>query len=209
MSQWFGVAHNDEMETAGWRRTGTLPRRNTAHSYTVLPQVEPDTEVELLGTRNNAQASDGEGETRRSGRRGLQRVTATLTLQRPRRKQTKDEVQETLPKFWPAATIVVAVVEVVLLIALLVTEGFAPIAFSPELISDVLEGYGNISEFVTREEVPNFFIGPSSSSLLHVGAKYTPVSLLCRGCEHIALVLWLGSSDVQGCQVNISLDKNN
>ena len=197
MSQWFGVAHNGEMETAAWR-TGTLPRRITAHSYTVVPQVEPDTNVELLDTRNNTQAGD---ETRRVDRRGLERVTATLTLRRPRPKQTKDEVQKTLPKFWPAATIVVTVVEVVLLVALLVTEGFAPITFSPELISDVLEGYGNISEFVTREEVPNFFIGPSSSSLVHVGAKYTPVSLLCKGCEHIALVLGLGSSDVQGCQV--------
>ena len=57
--------------------------------------------------------------------------------------------------------------------------GFAPIAFEPRVVNDVIEGFGNYSEFVTREDVPNFFIGPSSSSLIHAGAKYTPVSAFC------------------------------
>ena len=182
VSRWFGVAHNDEMETAGWRRTGTLPGRDLVHSYRVLAQEEPEPEVEMENRRSDG---EGEGVAAQQRRRGrgtdrLRQVTATLTLRR-RQKQTKEDVQKSLPKFWPVATIVVAVVEVGLLVAMLVVEGFAPIAFTPETVPDVIEGFGNISEFVSREEVPNFFIGPSSSSLIHVGAKYTPVSLRWLG----------------------------
>lgn len=179
VSRWFGVTHDDEMETAGWRRTGTLPSRDLVHSYTVLAQQEPEPpDVEMENRRSDGEGEEGatQQQQRSRGRNRLHQVTATLTLRR-RRKQTKEDVQKSLPKFWPVATIVVAVVEVGLLVAMLIVEGFAPIAFTPETVPDVIPGYGNITEFVSREEVPNFFIGPSSSSLIHVGAKYTPVSL--------------------------------
>ena len=107
----------------------------------------------------------------------MDRLAATLTLRRRQRPSSREEVQKTLPKFWPVATVLVAVAEVALLTALLVQNGFAPISFNPKVVNDVIEGFGNYSEFVTRHDVPNFFIGPSGKSLIHAGAKYTPVSL--------------------------------
>jgi hypothetical protein len=106
----------------------------------------------------------------------MDRLAATLTLQRRRKPSSRAEVEKTLPKFWPVATVLVAIAELGLLTALLVQNGFAPISFNPRIVNDVIEGFGNYSEFVTRHDVPNFFIGPSGSSLIHAGAKYTPVS---------------------------------
>ncbi|CAI8048473.1 Inactive rhomboid protein 1 [Geodia barretti] len=170
------------METAGWQRTGTLPRE-AARSYTVLPQQDPDDypppgpAVELGNRRRDGgetTESAGAGARRGRGRRGMDRLAATLTLQRRRKPSSRAEVEKTLPKFWPVATVLVAIAELGLLTALLVQNGFAPISFNPRIVNDVIEGFGNYSEFVTRHDVPNFFIGPSGSSLIHAGAKYTP-----------------------------------
>ena len=180
MSRWFGVARDDEMETAGWRRTGTLPRSEMVRSYNVIPQQEPEPEgVELGNRRSESQTEQtiANRRERRRSRRGLQRIAATLTLQRPQQATSREEMQKSLPKFWPVATVLVALAEVSLLVAILLQNGFAPIAFTPETVPEVIIGFGNVSEFVSREDVPNFFIGPSSSSLIHVGAKYTPVSV--------------------------------
>ena len=189
VGNWFGVARNDHMEMAGWQRTGTLPRSEAVRSYAVVPQQDPDgypppgpPAVEL----GNRRSSDGETTDEPSaaaggrggrGRRGMNRLAATLTLQRRRaRPATRAEVEKTRPKFWPVATVLVAITELALLTALLVQNGFAPISFNPTVVNDVIDGFGNYSEFVTRQDVPNFFIGPSGSSLIHAGAKYTPVS---------------------------------
>lgn len=166
------------MTTAGWGRTGTLPRNEALRSYTIIPS-EPG-EMELGNGRNESNTEQTAANLRRErGRRSrLQQVAATLTLKRRQRQATsRDEVQKSLPKFWPVATILVVLVELGLLIALLVLSGFAPIAFTPEVIPEIVSGFGNTTQYVTREEVPNFFIGPSSSSLIHAGAKYTPVSV--------------------------------
>ena len=189
MGRWFGVVRDDEMETT-WRRTGTLPRSEAVQTYAVLPQQDPDyppagPAVEL----GNRRGGGGDGETTEPpaaaaaesrgggrGRRGMDRLAATLTLRRPRKPASREEVKQSLPKFWPVATILVALTELALLTALLIQNGFAPISFNPLVVNDVIEGFGNYSEFVTRHDVPNFFIGPSSSSLIHAGAKYTPVS---------------------------------
>ena len=193
VGRWFGVARDDEMETAGWRRTGTLPLSSAVRSYTVLPQGDPDSATEAeggggrgtveLGNRDREAATEAASQRpqRRGGRgrRGMDRVAATLTLRRRRKATSREEVRQTLPKFWPVATFLVVLAELALLVALLVQNGFAPIAFEPRVVNDVIEGFGNYSEFVTREDVPNFFIGPSSSSLIHAGAKYTPVSAFC------------------------------
>ena len=188
MGRWFGVAADDQMETAGWQRTGTLPRSEAVRSYAVLPQQDPDDypppgpAVELGNRRRDggettesagAESSRAQGGR---GRRGMDRLTATLTLRRRRKPSSRAEVEKTLPKFWPVATVLVAIAELALLTALLVQNGFAPISFNPRIVNDVIEGFGNYSEFVTRQDVPNFFIGPSGSSLIHAGAKYTPVS---------------------------------
>lgn len=195
VSRWFGVAHDDEMETAGWQRAGTLRRNERVHSYAVIPQQDPELDpgvVELGNRRSDGEnateqpaAEDRQRQQRDDGRgRGrMDRVAATLTLRR-RQRATAQEVQKSLPKFWPLATILIAISELALLIAILVQNGFAPIASKPTVVNDIIDGFGNRTEFLTREDVPNFFIGPSSSSLIHIGAKYTPVSIvsMCVAC---------------------------
>lgn len=165
------------MTTAGWGRTGTLPRNEALRSYTIIPS-EPG-EMELGNGRNESNTEQTAANLRRERNRRsrLQQVAATLTLRRRQQATSRDEVQKSLPTFWPVATILVVLVELGLLIALLVISGFAPIAFTPEVIPEIVSGFGNTTQYVTREEVPNFFIGPSSSSLIHAGAKYTPVSV--------------------------------
>lgn len=187
------------MTTAGWGRTGTLPRNEAIRSYTIIPSQEPEPGGMELGNGRNGSDTDetaaNDGGRQRGGdrRSRMQRVAATLTLQRRQRRATsRDEVQKSLPKFWPVATILVVLVELGLLIALLVINGFAPIAFSPEVIPEILPGFGNTTEYVSRKEVPNFFIGPSSSSLIHAGAKYTPVSVfkVCMSATRIIAVCY-------------------
>lgn len=177
VSRWFGVVGDDEMTTAG--RAGTLPRSEAVRNYTIIgPHQEPEpVGMELANGRNESEIEQTAANWRDRRRSRLQRVTATLTLQRRRQWATsRDEVQKSLPKFWPVATVLVALAELALLVALLALNGFAPISFTPRIIPGIIEGFGNTSEYVSREEVPNFFIGPSSSSLIHAGAKYTPVS---------------------------------
>lgn len=175
VSRWFGVVGDDEMTTAG--RAGTLPRSEAVRNYTIVPQQEPEpVGMELGNGHNEGETGQTAANWRDYRRSRLQQVTATLTLQRRRQATSRDEVQKSLPKFWPVATVLVALAELALLVALLALNGFAPISFTPQTIPAVVAGFGNSSEYVSREEVPNFFIGPSSSSLIHAGAKYTPVS---------------------------------
>lgn len=164
------------MTTAGWGRTGTLPRNEALRSYTIIPSEPGGMELGNGRNESNTEQTAANLQRERDRRSRLQQVAATLTLRR-QQAISRDEVQKSLPKFWPVATILVVLVELGLLIALLVLSGFAPIAFSPEVIPEIVSGFGNTTEYVTREEVPNFFIGPSSSSLIHAGAKYTPVSV--------------------------------
>ena len=109
------------------------------------------------------------------------RVSSTLTrartmLRRKKRDPTREEVLKSLPKFWPVITVLIALVEVGLLIAVIVVSGLAPIAFQPVSESRIVVGFDNQSDTITKEVVPNFFIGPSSASLIHSGSMYTPVS---------------------------------
>lgn len=73
-------------------------------------------------------------------------------------------------------TITIAVVEVALLAATIITGGLAPIKFTPDSITGLVVGFDNITETGLKEIVPNFFIGTNKSSLIHTGAMYTPVS---------------------------------
>ena len=117
----------------------------------------------------------------------LPRITDTLT----RRKPTHEEVKETLPTFWPIFTILVVVVEAGLLAATIITGGgLAPIAFRPKSEHRVITDFNNQSQVaVTREIVPNFFIGPFSAALVHTGAKYTPVSSLYMASRKLSPVV--------------------
>lgn len=174
IGRWFGV-HDEDL--AGWRRTGTLPQSERIASYSLISpeQEDPAAAVELQPRQRGARGGgEGERERRRPRERRstIRRITDTLT----RRKPTREEVKETLPTFWPVFTILVAIIEIGLLAATIITGGgLAPIAFRPKSEHQIITDFNNQSQVsVTREIVPNFFIGPSSAALVHTGAKYTP-----------------------------------
>ncbi len=155
IGHFFGV--HDDPTTRGHRRTGTFRQGN----YSPVPYVEGGTQDPPPPPPQRQQS----------------RIVSTLRNRMRRiREPTRDEVMGSLPKFWPVMTILIALVEIGLLISVIVLFGLAPIAFVPTTASDTIVGFNNLSEYQTREIVPNFFIGPSSSSLVHSGAMYTPVS---------------------------------
>ena len=98
------------------------------------------------------------------------------TIKRLRNKDpTREEVMKSLPSFWPVMTILIAIIEVGLLVATIISGGLAPIRFTPEVNTSTVRGFGGISEIASKEIVPNFFIGTSKEELIHTGALYSPV----------------------------------
>lgn len=92
---------------------------------------------------------------------------------------------KTLPSFWPVVTIIIAVIEVGLLAATIITSGLAPISFTPKTVTEPILWFDNITEIGLKEIVPNFFIGTSKAALIHTGAMYTPVSLIAASYKII------------------------
>ena len=119
--------------------------------------------------------SDAGRQPNRGRRRIARAVSSLFGFQGQRRNETPEEIQRSLPTFWPVVTILVAVTEVALLIAVMASFGLAPIAFRPRSVTEVISGFNNQSTTVTKQIVPNFFIGPSSEALVHTGAMYAPV----------------------------------
>ena len=169
----FGVPYDDQLE--GWHRAGTLRHNQRVMSYSIMPP-EQEGEVEMGQTRGaRAQPQEEQGQRQRGTRLRRVRDTLTATLRR-QKKPSREEVLKSLPTFWPIVTILVALIEVGLLIAVCVTSGLAPIAFTPQQENKEIVGFDNQSEFERRGIVPNFFIGPTKGALIHSGALYTPVS---------------------------------
>lgn len=140
-----------------------------------------ETEMPLGNRQQQQQQQERRDESSRpqQGRNRMQRVTDTLSRAIPGRKPrepTRDEVKKSLPKFWPVVTVLIALIEVSMLIAVIVTGGLAPIKFVPETEIKVVVGFDNQSVSSTRQIVPNFFIGTSKEALVHAGGMYTPVS---------------------------------
>lgn len=92
---------------------------------------------------------------------------------------------KTLPSFWPVVTIIIAIIEVGLLAATIITGGLAPISFTPKTVTESILWFDNITEIGLKEIVPNFFIGTSKAALIHTGAMYTPVSLIAASYKII------------------------
>ena len=188
IGRWFGVPYDDELE--GMYRAGTLPHNQRVMSYSVIPQEEE--ELELGPGRERGRVAEPEQPQRGQdlGRRRLQRMRNTLTATlRRRKKETKEEVLKSLPTFWPVVTVLVTLIEVGLLIAVIITNGLAPIAFTPQQEFEVVRGFDNQTATVTREIVPNFFIGPTKQALIHSGALYAPVSLIRKFIIMLATLL--------------------
>lgn len=135
------------------------------HEESVAPVITPPA--------NSPQPSPAS--SLRRGRFGRFKHTVTSTLRR-RTNPTREEVMKTLPTFWPVMTIIIAIVEVAMLVATIITGGLAPISFVPKTVIGPVVGFDNISDSGYREVVPNFFIGTSKAALIHTGAMYTPVS---------------------------------
>ena len=170
---------HDERELEGWQRAGTLPRNRYAMGYSPISAGAQEDETELpLGTRQQQQQERNEENRPQRGRTRIQRVTDTLSRAIPGRKRepTRDEVMKSLPKFWPVVTVLIALVEVSMLVAVIVTGGLAPIKFVPETEYKTVVGFDNRSISASRQIVPNFFIGTSKAALVHAGGMYTPVS---------------------------------
>lgn len=184
VGRFFGI-HDDELR--GWSRAGTLPPNRRAITYNVIPQ-EDEQSLSVAITppsRSPPEEPSPAAAERRRGRVGRFTDNVTATIRRRRRRDpTRDEVMKTLPTFWPVMTLLIVVVEVGLLVAAIVTNGLAPIRFNPETISEVVKGFDGEEEFVSKEVVPNFFIGTSKGALVHTGAMYTPVS------QHGCSIIW-------------------
>ena len=171
---------HDERELEGWQRAGTLPRNRYAAGYSPISAATAqgdETEMPLGNRQQQQQERDEESRPPR-GRNRMQRVTDTLSRAIPGRKRepTRDEVMKSLPKFWPVVTVLIALIEVSMLVAVIVTGGLAPIKFVPQTEAKVVVGFDNRSVSATRQIVPNFFIGTSKEALAHAGGMYTPVS---------------------------------
>lgn len=172
MGRFFGI-HDDDLR--GWNRAGTLPSNNRVAQYEQIGQEESIPVYFTPPDTPSNQASPGQ-QQRRRGRVGRITDRVVATIRRKPRGPTRDEVQKSLPTFWPVVTILIAIVEAGLLIATIATAGLAPIRLTPEEVISVVQGFDNMSGTGYRQIVPNFFIGTSKASLVHNGAMYTPVS---------------------------------
>lgn len=170
MGRFFGI-HDENLR--GWNRAGTLPSNNRDTQY---DQIGEEESVPVYFTPPGSPAQQSSpGQQRRRGRVGRITNRVATTIRRNLR-PTPNEVQKSLPTFWPVMTIIIAVVEVGLLVATIITGGLAPIRLTPKEITESVQGFDNVSETGFRQIVPNFFIGTSKESLIHTGAMYTPVS---------------------------------
>ena len=102
---------------------------------------------------------------------------------------TSDEFPPDLPRRYhrPFFITVVTIVHCALIIYICVVGGIEDISFSPFVMSESVNTFGFIAnnnndsmhkEKVSRYSGVNPFIGPNSSFLVTVGAKFGPVSLL-------------------------------
>ena len=174
MGRFFGI-HDDSLR--GWNRVGTLPANNRAQEYNAIGQDGIGQEsIPVLYTPPTTPPERTSPPQRRRGRMGRMTDRVAATIRRKKRGPTADEVQKSLPMFWPVMTIIIVIIEISLLVAMIITGGLAPIKLRPETVTAPLLGFDNISDSGYKQIVPNFFVGASKETLIHTGAMYTPVS---------------------------------
>ena len=86
---------------------------------------------------------------------------------------------DSLPTFWPICTVLITTIQIVMFAAVCIVYGIAPIAFTPKTVRSgcLYEFADTTCHYESKEVAPNFFIGPASESLIHIGAQYTPVNM--------------------------------
>ena len=104
------------------------------------------------------------------------RVRRTLRSVRQRWSQRK-EIRDSLPTFRPWFTVIVALVNIGMFVAVAITDGLADITFTPKTKMGIVDDFDGQEVPAVREEPANFFIGPAGTDLIHHGAKYAPVSV--------------------------------
>ena len=176
IGRFFGI-HDDENQ---WNRAGTLPPNNRALGYDLVPQRDNDNTDPMGITPSGPLPPDAQERSRRKW--GIGRFTDTIRRLHRTEPSSEDAVK-TLPSFWPIMTILIATVEVAMMISTTVTAGLAPIRFAPQINVSTIIGFDDILDSVSKEIVPNFFIGTSKSALIHNGAMYTPVSHRNNACH--------------------------
>ena len=159
-----------------WGRIGTMPRSSRTGYYQMV-DAPSDSEGQEAAYNDDATTS------RNARREPDSRVRRTLRSVRQRWKQRKyrDEIRGTLPTFRPWFTVLVALVNVGLFVAISITDGFTAITFTPKQEYGIVDGFDGQQMPAIREEPANFFIGPTATDLVHHGAKYATVSIaLCK-----------------------------
>ena len=153
-----------------------MPRSSRTGHYQM---IDPPSDSEGQETNNTAISQ----EARNARHEPDSRVRRTFRSVRQRWKQRKhrDEIRGTLPTFRPWFTVVVALVNVALFVAVSITNGFTAITFTPKQEHGIVDGFDGQQMPAIREESANFFIGPTATDLVHHGAKYATVSVaLCK-----------------------------
>jgi len=157
----------------GWDQVGTMPRSSRSGYYELATANPSDSDGEVTERQSRAQ-------------RTLRYFRGKLS-----RQQQREEAISSLPTFRPWFTVLVSVVTIGLFIAVCITDGIAPISFTPKQRYGLVEDFNGQQVPVTREDPANFFIGPSGADLIHHGAKFSPVRVhVCCGTVLCSLLVY-------------------
>ena len=161
-----------------------MPRSSRTGYYQMIDAPSDSEGQEIMITSHNDDATSQEVTNifRNTRSEPDSRVRRTLRSVRERWKQRKyrEEIRGTLPTFRPWFTVIVALVNVGMFVAVSITDGFTAIKFTPKKEHGIVDGFDGQQPEV-REEPANFFIGPTATDLVHHGAKYATVGVaLCK-----------------------------
>lgn len=90
-------------------------------------------------------------------------------------KPLKDEIVESFPTYWPIFTVISGLLEIALVTVVMMTNTFAPVQFTIAIETRDIVGFGGVNVSVTKDILPNPFVGPSKAAMIHAGAKYPVV----------------------------------
>lgn len=149
--------------------------RSSHTGYYQLAEAPSDSEGQE--TSNTTCIDDAPTSQGVNARQPESRARRTLRSVRQRWKQRKhrEHIRSTLPTFRPWFTVIVALVNIGLFVAVCITDGITAITFTPKQEHGIVENFEGDFIAETREEPANFFIGPTATDLVHHGAKYATV----------------------------------
>ena len=113
---------------------------------------------------------------------------------------TQSSIDETPPRRFhqPLFICLVTLAHIGVLLYICIAGGVEKIGFKSTLEHKSINTFGYIGsqerndsvhkQNISRYSGVNVFIGPNSSFLVHVGAKFVPVSLKCSWCGHVLVV---------------------